>query len=71
MVKPNNPFMDAVNEHCVSLIDIMKKGNFSFKELRELQLRFRSFDALLEQSLQDVKEDLEEVQTGIVNSGGG
>jgi hypothetical protein len=56
----NNPFMDAINEHCTSLIDIMAKGDLSFKELKGIQLRFRSFDALLEDMLQDVREDLKE-----------
>lgn len=68
MPKTNNPFMDAVNEHCVSLIDIMAKGEFDFSELRKLQLRFRSFDALLEQALEDIKEDLKETQETVVDN---
>lgn len=66
MVKTNNPFMDAVNEHCTSLVDIMTKGDFTFAELRKLQLRFRSFDALLEDALHGIKDDLKETQEDTV-----
>ena len=55
----DNCSMEAINQHCTSMIQIMSDStDLTLTDLRTIQMRFKQFDALIENLAKEVIDEI-------------
>ncbi len=62
MVPVDNYSMTAINQHCESMIQIMSDADLTLIDLRKIQMRFKQFDALIENLINEINEEVLKVK---------